>query len=285
MHRTSRRLISSLLVVFALLSASAGYPADDLTVRYIANEGFLVEGAGRRVLVDALFGGGIPGYDAAPEDLRRALESGSGAWGEIDVALATHFHPDHFDAEAVGRFLSASPEAWFVSTPQAVARLRETLAATPRLLDRVRAVLPAGGEIDSLRLRGVGIDVLNLTHGSGTNAENIGLVVTLGEKDFLHFGDTEAKMPDFEPYLERLQGTHLAILPFWFLSSEWRAEMVRDLIEPDWVVIGHTPTPDAPAGYFARWRGYDELVAGMLAAFPEAHLPSEPGQTFRLGGE
>jgi L-ascorbate metabolism protein UlaG (beta-lactamase superfamily) len=118
-----------LIALLALLAASAGSAADGssevaLRVRYVGNEGFVVEGDGRRVAIDALFGEGIPGYAAAPAPLRAELERGTGEWGSVAVALATHHHGDHFDPAAVGRFLEANPEARFVSTPQAVERLR-----------------------------------------------------------------------------------------------------------------------------------------------------------------
>ena len=48
------------------------------------------------------------------------------------------------------------------------------------------------------------------------------------------------------------------------------------------MVVGHTPRPDAPAGYFARWRSYDNLIQVMLEAFPGAKLPDQPGEVFRF---
>jgi L-ascorbate metabolism protein UlaG (beta-lactamase superfamily) len=255
--------------------------APDLEVHYLANEGFLIEGAGKRVLVDALFGAGIAGYAAASPPLRTSLETGTGDWGGVDVALASHHHGDHFDPVAVARFLAANPAAVFVSTPQAKARMSD---ADPRLLDRFRAVLPAVGEVSQLEISGVTLDILNLHHGPGQPpVENLGVIVTLGEQRFLHLGDTEAKMDDFEPYLELLADTDFALLPFWFLSSEWRAAMVRDQIRPRWIVAAHTPLPNAPAGYFGRWNSYENLIRTMLEAFPEAVIPRASTERWVLG--
>ncbi len=252
-----------------------------LRVYYLANEGFLVAGADGRVLVDALFGEGIPGYAVVPADLRIAIEQGTGAWGDVAVAMASHYHADHFDPAAVGRFLRANPRAVFVSTPQAIEALGRALEAEPELLARTRAVLPAPGAIERLEIHGIDITVLNLHHGVGRPpVENIGLVVTLGDLSFLHFGDTEAKMEDFEPYLDELEGTDLALLPFWFLASEWRAAMVRDIIQPHWIVAGHTPTATAPASHFARWRSHENLVEVMQTAFPEARIPRRSGEEY-----
>lgn len=258
-------------------------------VVYLANEGFLVEANGRRVLVDGLFGEGINGYPAVPAELRRQLETGSGPWGSIDVAIASHYHGDHFDPAAVGRFLESNPDASFVSTPQAIERLTNFLTEggvqPAALLERARPVLPAEGAMERIAFDGIDIDVLALHHGRrDPPIENLGLVVRIGDQSFLHFGDTEAKMESFEPYLDLLRGTDLALLPFWFLSSEWRAAMVRDLIQPRWIMVGHMPAPDAPASYFGRWSSYDELARAIKTAFPEARNPTRPGESFRFEG-
>lgn len=253
-----------------------------LEVRYVANEGFLVEGGGKRVLVDGLFGPGVTGYPVSPTELRRELEQGDGEWAGIQVALATHFHRDHFDPDSVARFLAANPKAVFVSTPQAIERLRRSRPDDPGLLARARAVFPADGTVDRLEIDGIEIDVLNLHHGRrDPPVENLGFVVSLGESRFLHFGDTEAEMRDFEPYLEGLRDVDVGLLPFWFLASEWRAEMVRDLIRPRWIVVAHMPVASASAGHFGRWRSYDNLIQVIRAGFPEARFPRMAGEAYR----
>jgi len=273
---------------------------DKLEVLYLANEGFLIEAGGRRVLVDGLFGTGISGYPVVPPGIRSQLEAGVGEWADIHVAIATHYHGDHFDPESVIRFLEANPEAVFVSTPQTVERLTRRLTersikeATEQsknpgpertaLLARVRAVLPAEGTVERIEFDGIELAVLNLHHGRrDPPVENLGLVITIGEQSFLHFGDTEAKMEEFEPYLDLLRDTDLALLPFWFLSSEWRARMVRDLIQPRWIVVAHMPTPEAGDSYFGRWQSYDNLVRSIRSAFPEARFPARTGESYRFG--
>ena len=273
-------------------AALAPIPAD-FEVRYLANEGFLLEAGGRRVLIDGLFGAGIGGYPAVPPELRAQLEAGTGAWGGIEVALASHFHGDHFAAGAVARFLESNPQAVFVSTPQAIQRLGAHLTAEDavagtnriRLLARVRSVLPVEGSTRRLEFDGIEIEIFNLHHGRREPpVENLGLIVSVEGIRFLHLGDTEAKLETFEPYLEKLRGVDVALLPFWFLSSEWRAEMVRDRIRPGSIVVAHLPEPDAPTSHFGRWNDYDDLVRSLGAAFPEARIPTAAGERIRFDG-
>lgn len=121
--------------VAAAAAPKAAPPFPELEVIYLANEGFLIRGGQQQVLVDALFGAGIAGYDAVPANLRDRIERGT-AWGAVEVALATHFHGDHFDPAAVERFLAANPEAIFISTPQAAASFRQAHAGADVLAKR-----------------------------------------------------------------------------------------------------------------------------------------------------
>jgi L-ascorbate metabolism protein UlaG (beta-lactamase superfamily) len=269
----------------ARISAATARPAPSaaaspgLEVVYLANEGFLVRHGGRQVLIDALFGDGIPGYDAVSAELRQSLERGA-VWGEVPVALATHFHGDHFDPAAVGRFLDAHPAAIFVSTPQAKASFMQAVPDAARLGERFRAVLPDPGESEVFDVAGIRIEALNLHHGRREPpVENLGFIVTLGDRRFIHLGDTEAKQEDLAPYVERLAEPDVALLPFWFLASEWRIEWVRQELRPQRIVVAHLPTPQAPASYFARWRSYAELRATIETAFPDAWLPGHGRET------
>ena len=276
----------ALLLAGSPASAQPPQPAPDavpLEVTYLANEGFLVEAGGVRVLIDALFGSEVTGYPMVPDTMRSRLERAKGEFSGVSVALATHVHRDHFDPAAVARFLTADSEALFVSTPQAAARFKSEAPDAESLLPRFRGVLPAPGEAELLEVGDVRVRALNLHHGDRVPpVDNLGFLVTLGGQSFFHFGDTEAKLEDFRPYLDLLRDTDVALLPFWFLASDWRAEMVRDQIRPGSIVVAHMPVPTAEAGYFGRWRSYDNLVRVMLDAFPKARIPRGSGERYRF---
>jgi len=89
--------------------------------------------------------------------------------------------------------------------------------------------------------------------------------------------DTEAKMEDLEPYSALLAEPDVALLPFWFLASEWRMQWVRERLRPRRIVVAHMPTPQAPTSYFARWQSYEALRTLIETGFPEAWLPNLPG--------
>src|SRR5687768_15490727 len=107
------------LATILLAAAPASAQAPGVRVIYLANEGVILEGAGGRVLIDALFGDGLPEYAVVARPSRDSLERGLAHYGGPVVVLATHAHRDHYDSAAVARYLRSNPEAAAVGVPGA----------------------------------------------------------------------------------------------------------------------------------------------------------------------
>ena len=176
-----RRSLAIAAVLLALWGpvAAAEVAAGRLRVTYVGNEGFLLESSTKRVLMDALYRDGVAGYVILPAERRQKLEAAAPPFDRIDLILASHFHPDHFDAGAVGTHLSANPGAHFLSTPQAVKLLSET-AGYSAIKSRVRAVYPGEGERLRAEHNGIVVQVLNLHHGRPSPTENLGFLGEIG---------------------------------------------------------------------------------------------------------
>lgn len=250
-----------------------------MRVTYLANEGFLLAGGSKKVLVDGLFAAGVPGYATVPDLLYSASVAAEPPFDGIDLVLATHFHPDHFDAETVVRHLRANPEALFLSTPQAVRKISELVADDVAVLGRVEAVYPPAGEALRLSRAGIELEVLNLHHGRGGSppVENLGFVGNLGGQTWLHVGDTEAGMADFQPYSLTDKTIDVALLPDWFLDYEEFVEVTRREIRPREIVVMHLATAAAPSNYFGRHGDHARRRRALLERFPDAVILEEAG--------
>lgn len=254
--------------------------AAQVTVTHIANEGFLLEGGGKKVLIDALFDG-ISGYRKATGDLKRDLEEAKPPFRDVDVILATHFHDDHFSPPPVRRYLAASEKTVFLSTPQACSKLSPSNEMSGRCI----AIYPEVGTIVTKRINGVRIEVLNLHHGPGRRppVQNLGFIVHIGGRRVLHIGDTEASKSDFAPLRLASEPVDLALLPGWFLttwdrsSPDW-VSVVRDEIRPLNVAAMHLASPSAPGSYFGSDGSLEQRVASIRKNFPGAEVFIEPLQ-------
>lgn len=213
-----------------------------LEVTYLANEGFMLAGGGRKVLIDALFGEGLKGYAAVSPARRALLEGARAPFDDVDVVCATHFHGDHFNAEPVLAHLTNNPQAFFFSTPQAADKLRAT-GKFETIKARVVAALPPEGERLRSGHRGVSVQMLNIHHGRTRPVENLGFVIELAGKRILHIGDSEAEPAVFQKYEVLKDRIDVAFLPTWYFENDEFKRAVREQIQPRHIVVMHVP-PD-----------------------------------------
>lgn len=220
-----------------------------LEVTYLANEGFMLVGGGRKVLIDALFGEGLRGYAVVSPAQRELLEQARAPFDDVDALFATHFHDDHFNAAAVLAHLTNNSQAFFFSTNQAAEKLR----AVPQfdaVKTRVVTTLPKEGERIHTGHRGIYVQLLNIHHGRGRPIENLGFLIELAGKRILHIGDSFAEAAVFQKYELIKDRIDVAFLPSWyFLEKDAKTAedfrlAIRTHIQPRHIVVMHLG-PDA----------------------------------------
>jgi L-ascorbate metabolism protein UlaG (beta-lactamase superfamily) len=239
-------------------------------ISYLANEGFLIEVDGKKVLIDALFRQGVEGYAVLSTANREKLESGVTPFDGVDLALATHHHADHFDAHAVAAHLSRNPQSLFISTPQAVEKLK-AVGGFDRISGRIVAASPKEGERITRTHRGVTVQMLNIHHGRNRPVQNLGFIVEVGGRKFLHIGDSEAEDFVFKNYALTKDGIDVAFIPYWyFVDAGWK-RAVHDQIQAKQVVLMHIPPRvDQFESQVRKLGGWTKVWAGIKAEFPNA---------------
>jgi L-ascorbate metabolism protein UlaG (beta-lactamase superfamily) len=277
--------------------AASPTPRDSALIAYIANEGVMVVAAGKTVIVDALFRDGVSGYETVNSSMREAMERSIGAFGGVELVLASHHHPDHFDTGAVLNHLRNNPVARFVSTTQATALLDAALigeAGDPAgvsgsgldatVLERVTGVWPEEGRDTVFAFDDIELRVLNLHHGRDFDppVENLGLLVTLGGFRALHVGDTEAGVEDFASYRLAAERIHVAFLPYWKLLEDEGEELLSE-IGAEIVIAIHVPATGAPISWFGTAGSREALVSELERTVPGVIVLDEPGETHQIG--
>jgi len=233
--------------------ASSHTPA----LRYVANAGVLVRTEGASFLIDAPIRDGIVPYATSAVDERAHLEQATGPYASVDAILITHFHDDHFNADAVAAHLVSNTRAVLLSSPEVVERVR---AAAPHLPGaRLRAMLPARGQSLTTTIAGVSVRVLGMRHNPSRRYPEQHMGFLVGEEaPVLHVGDADPR-PDNFGSLRGLPQADLALLPFWYLSEDSTRAMVHAVIEPRRMAAMHVPPND---------------VASVTAAFRDAGVPA-----------
>ena len=212
-------------------------------LRYIANAGVMVTLAEGRVLIDAPIRDGIPPYATSSDAERMKLERALPPYDAVDALLITHWHEDHFSAEAVAAHLGHNSRAVLVSSPEVVARVKAVAPSLPE--GRFRAVLPSPGTSQLVTVGKLPIHVLRIRHNPTRRLpeQHLGFLVGAA-RTVLHTGDADPQADNFE-VLRRLPRVDTAVVPFWYLLEAAQRTFVADAIAPNSMVAMHVPPADA----------------------------------------
>ncbi len=233
-------------------------------VEYLANEGVLVTGGDIAVVIDGLFGEGLPEYPVVPAAVRDSLEGAVGRFRDIDLALVTHRHDDHFDPAAVARHLDANPEATLIAPGDAIAAFEPD--QLERYGERLQALdLPPGSYV-RLDMGGFAVEALGLAHAE---SGHVGYRIELPGLTVLHLGDAEPVPADLAVFLEGRPAPEVALAPYWLLSGSGGPAILE--------AIG----ADCTAAFHLE-REVGDIIAQLAAQAPSAAVLDEPGE--RLAG-
>lgn len=260
-------LAASALAV-ALVSQS-DRPVSDTVVRYVANAGLLVTVDGHDLLIDAPIRQGIAPYaTSAPED-RQRLESAEPPYDRVEAILITHWHEDHFSAEAIAAHLSANARATVISSPEVIARVRQ---AGPGLAPaRLRELLPAPGQVAETRVGDVAVRVLRIRHNPTRRLPEQHVGFLIGERHtVLHVGDADPVADNFA-LLATLPRVDVALLPYWYVLTENSRRFVAASIAPRRIVAMHMPVAESGA-----------LTQALAGTSLKVAAPATPGQLVAL---
>jgi L-ascorbate metabolism protein UlaG (beta-lactamase superfamily) len=233
--------------LFARESGSVGRTAPSsplpITVTYIANEGFLIEAAGKKVLIDALFDGGQPDYMVPSPELLGQIETGKGPFAAVDLILATHVHGDHFSPAIILRYLRAHPRCHFAAHKQVVDTIRGD-RSFPDVRKQVHELDLLTGVRGQVALEGITVDALCLNDGAPQReVKNLVFLVDMGGARFLHMGDAFLwdRQNDIPLDAYPFERAHIDLL---FLNQYDRGpartrDLIANRIKPSHLVIMH----------------------------------------------
>jgi L-ascorbate metabolism protein UlaG (beta-lactamase superfamily) len=224
-------------------------PVARARVRYLANEGVILEGPRGRVLIDALFGDGLPQYAIVPPASRDSLERAVGHYGGPAVVIVTHAHRDHFDSAAVARYRRHNPAAVVVGPPA-----------------------PGAAPAPPVDLGWVRIRPLAIPHGPTSRpVGHAAYLVTLGGTTALHLGDTQSDPDTWRGAGVPETGVNLALVPYWYALEKGRLEAAMAVLRARTVVLFHAALEQGESGWA-------EVSRELRERYPQVRTPLVPGE-------
>lgn len=254
----------TLYLVLVLLAAPPDPPGVELT--YLANMGVLVEGDGKRVVIDGFHRGELAEYAAVPPAILRPLEAAGDPFRRLDLVLTTHRHRDHFNAASVATRLRADENVVYLAAAETVDSLRARSGVAANH-PRVHAVVTPPHRSVSLNVAGIAVDVLDLPHNPtpSQRVTNVGYLVTIGGMRILHVGDADPTAENYAPLRLSQRPVDVAFVPFWYLTNP--SDAVRKLIGAKHWVATHVPPADA-----------ETVRRQVLSVMPDAIVLTTPGE-------
>jgi len=245
-------------------------PAGALEVTLLANEGFLLRGGGHAVLIDAFLAAPYAGADALPADTLARLCAAEPPFDAVDVALVSHEHADHVQAEPARAFLSASPDTLLVSSPQVIAVIE---GGDAYAIPNADTHFPPLDYTTTHTHAGVQLEFFALSHGDdGPDAiQNMGHVITLGGLRVLHLGDGQAIPDNFRYQGFQQRPLDVALVPWWYFYERGGHEILRKMRSARVIIACHVA---------ARER--DAIASDLAETYPGVIVPEAPLQSWTV---
>lgn len=222
--------------------AEGGTPIESppvVEITWLANEGVLIAAGDRRVLIDAFVSEPYSMYTHLSESVAQDVLAGVAPFAGVDLALASHVHRDHFQPEFAQAYFDVHRDTPLLSSRQVVELVGPKENAEVRY--------PQPGQSSHWSGAGITVEFLNLSHGGGRFAgiHNLGHIIEIDGVRILHIGDAAMQPRNFEPYRLAERDLDVALIPYWYFSSEDGGRIVDEHLVADLRIAVHLPRAGA----------------------------------------
>ncbi len=250
-----------LCVLLVLTPPVQGGAAKEVEITYTGNEGFMIEAEGKKILIDAF-------HRLGNVKNQELLQNGKPPFDDVDLILTTHTDHDHFDMHMVGHFLANNHKTLFVSTKQAIDAFAKYDKDFAKIRSRLKGFSPQEGEKIHLSHEGIDITMILLHHGRNRRIKitNLGFIVRVGGKKFLHMGDSEIVLSELNIYRLPEEKIDVAFVPYWYFTSDKYKPALQKSIGAKHVIPMHLFLVDG--GPQERQR----ILNSISGEFPDAIL-------------
>ncbi|MCK5148885.1 MBL fold metallo-hydrolase [bacterium] len=228
----------------------------NVEITYIANEGFLIETGGKKILIDALFGHREYSWCMIPDtQTKDAMLNNQGMFQDIDIIATTHEHPDHvYPPYVVGHLLN-NQKVTYVSSEQSIAQLK-ALMQYDDIARQVVNMTPDKRSYRDTTISGIDIRIYRIAHGPywtedpttgkkvnrHKNVQNLAFLFTIDGVKIFHTGDAnEDCIEDFKRFRLDKEEIDVALINGGFMWEMGCSgiDLMERYIKADHIIMMH----------------------------------------------
>jgi L-ascorbate metabolism protein UlaG (beta-lactamase superfamily) len=225
-------------------------PPHGLQIRYIANEGFLLETTTHKILIDALFKEGYGVFALPSGEVTDEIMNSKAPFDHIDMFLLTHYHKDHCDPVLINEFLSRYKNIPFVASKPSIVFIDGTCFGFIAKKKQIEIMTPELNQFVTKTIHTIPVKAFGLKHLSfyqnGIDLEetmfNVSFLFEMDGIKIFHSGDIEKNA--FRDYLSKnkkwTDSVDVAFLYKGLLASgEPDLDYILGILHPKYIVVMH----------------------------------------------
>ncbi len=241
--------------------------AEAAVIRYLGNEGFLIEAGSKSVIVDGLVRNSW-GYVNTPERTIALMKAAQAPFKRIDLLLFSHAHLDHFEPNLALQVLSAHPQAALIGDSIVSGELRTAGPdAFKTLGPRIKTMDVKIGEWTTLTVNGIPLRVLGVNHDDASQPFLVlGYIMKMGGFKIYHQGDMfpGADLPLLRSFPWEDEKIDVVFVDPFFFQNEESTRILLERIRPSVVILMHMMD-----GEVERYYGQLKSVVPQVLVFRE----------------
>ncbi len=234
--------------------------------RYVSNAGLVFQVGAKKVGIDCLCRDSAKLYQDTPLEIRQKME--------LDVLIFTHEHEDHFCAEYVKEAWERNPKLQIYSTQKVIECLAQMdIPTSSRNQVQDGAIL----EIDDMQ-----VQFIETLHEGGqyANAQNLTLLIKIGDKHFVVSGDAMPCKEWFERISAGAKQIDWLFVPFPYVGLCSTRKLMKEYLDIKNIFALHQPRREADVqNWIANTK---RLCDSAKDGLPYPIFPEKPGEWYCL---
>lgn len=213
-----------------------------IELTYIANSGVSVQYKDKKIVIDGVHTKTMKPYYPVHDKTIEKMLLNKEPFNNIDLMFFTHHHTDHFDAMTTNEILKRNKHIQLVATESVLNMLSACDNYNEILASQIRPLsLPRYKSIQ-MNLREIPFEVISMAHDGETyqGVENFAFLFEIKNRVFLHAGDAQASIFNFQSAKLFEKHVDVLIVPFPFIGLAAGRKIITN-IKPQKVIVTHLP--------------------------------------------